>query len=203
MRKKHSLPALLMAIVLLLAFGCAKTAEPAADAPSPAAEATDAPTDAPTEAPAETAAPADAGSGDYSGIAFTSLDLTGSEVTEAYIRENKVTVVNFWATWCPPCVAEIPDFSEVAKEYAAKGCGFLGVLLDDDIDAAKSLWEEKGIVYPSVLPNGDLVALASGMQYVPDTILFDSEGKQIGEMHVGGLSKAQLTALIDEALAAQ
>lgn len=202
MKAKHILIAMLLVLALCISVGCSPAAEPEATAePEKTAEA------AQTK-PENTAVPdeiesAEQGNADYSGIKFTSSDLDGRAVSETYIQEHKVTVVNFWATWCPPCVGEIPDFSEVAAEYASKGCAFLGVQLDDDIDSAKALWEKHGVTYPTILPDGDLVALADSMQYVPDTILFDSNGKQIGEMQIGGLDKGTLTSLIDSALAAQ
>lgn len=209
-KQKRIVSALLAAaLCLVLAFGCAPAAAPEAPAAASEAPAAAAP-EAQTEAPAAEAQPAQeesapeaaAPGGAYDGVTFTTSDLTGRKITETYIRDNKVTVVNFWATWCPPCVAEIPDFSEVAAEYANKGCAFLGVQLDEDVEAAKALWDKHGVTYPTVLPDGDLAALANTMQYVPDTVLFNSDGKQIGEIHIGGLSKGELTELIDSALAA-
>ena len=178
---------------LLLALGCAKTPAPV--------EATAALTEAPTivEA-ADTGADAPAESGAYAGIAFTASDMDGNEITEDYIRDHRVTVVNFWATWCPPCVGEIPEFSKVAAAYADKGCAVLGVQLDEDASAAKKLWEKNGVVYPSVLPDGDLAEIAGGLSAIPVTMLFDSAGKPIGDMHVGSMSEGDLTALLDAAL---
>lgn len=190
--KKRTWIILLLA-AMLLALGCAK-------APAPVAA-----TAAPTEAPAiaETAyavAEAPVENGDYAGITFTASDMEGNEITEAYIRDNRVTVVNFWATWCPPCVGEIPEFSKVAAAYAGKGCAVLGVQLDEDVSAAKKLWEKNGIVYPSVLPDGDLATIGEQLSAIPVTMLFDSEGMLIGDMHLGSMSETELTAMIDEAL---
>ena len=183
---------LLAALVLGLALtSCAPTA--------PAVEATEAPaTEAPaTEAPAAaTAEPSDEG-----GMSFTLTTLTGETIDDSIISNNKLTMVNYWATWCGPCVGEIPDLQKINEEYADKGFSIIGVLIgDDDYDGARQFMSDTGVTYPVVLPEGVFYTLASGIQAIPTTMFFDSNGQQVGETQIGSMSYSNWVSLIDSLL---
>lgn len=187
-----------LALVLLaaLVLGLALTScAPAA----PAVEATEAPaTEAPaTEAPvAATAEPSDEG-----GMNFTLTTLTGETIDDSIISNNKLTMVNYWATWCGPCVGEIPDLQKINEEYADKGFSIIGVLIgDDDYDGARQFMSDTGVTYPVVLPEGVFYTLASGIQAIPTTMFFDSNGQQVGETQIGSMSYSNWVSLIDSLL---
>lgn len=187
-----------LALVLLaaLVLGLALTScAPAA----PAVEATEAPaTEAPaTEAPvAATAEPSDEG-----GMSFTLTTLTGETIDDSIISNNKLTMVNYWATWCGPCVGEIPDLQKINEEYADKGFSIIGVLIgDDDYDGARQFMSDTGVTYPVVLPEGVFYTLASGIQAIPTTMFFDSNGQQVGETQIGSMSYSNWVSLIDSLL---
>jgi thiol-disulfide isomerase/thioredoxin len=187
-----------LALVLLaaLVLGLALTScAPAA----PAVEATEAPaTEAPaTEAPvAATAEPSDEG-----GMSFTLTTLTGETIDDSIISNNKLTMVNYWATWCGPCVGEIPDLQKINEEYADKGFSIIGVLIgDDDYDGARQFMSDTGVTYPVVLPEGVFMTLASGIQAIPTTMFFDSNGQQVGDTQIGSMSYSDWTSLIDSLL---
>ena len=61
---------------------------------------------------------------------FSAKDLDGNEVTQEIFASNKLTMVNIWATFCGPCINEMPDLGELAAEYADKGVGIVGIPLD-------------------------------------------------------------------------
>ena len=64
---------------------------------------------------------------------------------------NTVIIIDFWATWCPPCVAEIPHFVELQNKYGSKGLQIIGISLDKDISLIPPFIKDKNINYPIVL----------------------------------------------------
>ena len=74
--------------------------------------------------------------------------------------DGKVLVVNFWATWCPPCLEEMPAFKALQERYGPDGVQFLGIALDD-ADNVRRFIAELGLNYPSVYGQGDAMQVAS------------------------------------------
>lgn len=138
--------------------------------------------------------------GGYTGLMFSGIDLNGNTIDDSVVSKNKLTVLNFWATWCGPCKKEIPAFSKVAAEYADKGVGFLGVQTDAVLEAAKEIWVSNQVSYPSIFVADDLIELDYAYDSIPVTIILDQNGRQLGDAHVGSMSQKQLTAIIEEAL---
>ena len=98
---------------------------------------------------------------------------------------GQVVVVDFWATWCPPCREEIPDYIALQKKYAGKGLVIVGISVDEGGVAAVAPFAKKmGINYPVVLFNDDVVAAFGGIDGIPATFLIDRDGnirnKQVG-----------------------
>ena len=134
---------------------------------------------------------------------FSAEDLYGNTVTEASLGDKELFFVHYWATWCGPCVSEMPDLAEVAKKYADK-VGFIALL--DDYGSAKStaveIAENSGISFIMVDANhGDFTALLSLVQsgYVPTTVLLDKDGNMVGEQIIGAYG-AEYGRYIEEAL---
>lgn len=116
---------------------------------------------------------------------------------------GKVLVVNFWATWCPPCVVEIPGFIGLQQELGPEGVQFVGVALDDAA-AAGRFAAERGINYP-VLVGSDSVTrlmqrLGNAIGALPYTVVFDRAGG-IAHTHQGEWqetdARATLRAVLD------
>ena len=73
-------------------------------------------------------------------VSFETTDLDGNSVNSADLfRDKKVTVINFWATWCPHCVEELPELEKFTKELEAQGCQMIGICEDADTDAAENV----------------------------------------------------------------
>lgn len=109
---------------------------------------------------------------------------------------GKVLFLNFWATWCPPCKAEIPDFVEVYKTHREKGLEILGISLDvKGREAVVTFVEKYEINYPVVLEDKsvteELVDKFEPGQFIPATIIIDRQGR-IRQKHVGLLEKKTL-----------
>ena len=124
---------------------------------------------------------------------FTVTDLDGKTVSFADLR-GKVVLVNFWATWCPPCRAEIPDLVALQDKYRDK-LVVIGISEDEDATPAqvKAFGVERKVNYPIVMKTPELAKIFKGVSALPTTFVIDPEGK-IRQRHVGML-RAQTTEL--------
>jgi len=108
---------------------------------------------------------------------FSLRDLQGNTLTLASYK-GKVLILNFWATWCPPCRREIPGFIEAYRELKDKGLEILGVSVDDMSEAALGQWvRDAGMNYPVALATAKIVADYEPGDYIPATIVIDREGR--------------------------
>ena len=113
---------------------------------------------------------------------------------------GKVVVINFWATWCRPCVVEMPGFSEMYDRYRGKGLEIIGVSLDQGGWArVKPFLERNSVSYPIVLGDDNLYLAFGGEDAIPTTVFVDRNGI-IKERHVGTMSKEQFESMIKEML---
>ncbi len=141
---------------------------------------------------------------------FTSTDLNGAKIDESILADYELTMVNVWATFCGPCLREMPDLGELAKEYESKGVRITGMISDvldsngnidsKQVTTAKDIVAETKADYLHILPSEDLFGLLSGIQSVPTTFFVDKDGNQVGQAYVGSRSKADWKAIIDQTL---
>ncbi len=130
-------------------------------------------------------------------LEVTTLD--GEKLT-AKDLEGKVAIVNFWATWCPPCVAEIPSFIELQKEYADKGVQFVGLSVDRGPQSAVAKFaESRKINYPIAVVQSDTFERFGGTGPTPYTLVFNAAG-QVTERFVGLVHTPPIEAPIKKAL---
>ena len=109
--------------------------------------------------------------------AFTLKNLDGKSVKLSDFK-GKVLIIDFWATWCPPCKAEIPDFIDLYKTYQKKGLVILGIALDDKEKVSKFA-KDYNINYPIVIGDQSISALYGGITGIPTTFIIE-----IGRAHV-------------------
>ncbi len=122
---------------------------------------------------------------------FTVKDLKGREISLSKYS-GKVVFLNFWATWCRPCKAEIPDFIEAYKQYKDKGMEIIGISVDRVSPKSVLKFAEKyKINYPVVMSTVKIIKEYEPGPYVPTTIIVDQEGK-IRHRHIGYMSKETL-----------
>lgn len=129
---------------------------------------------------------------------FTVLDVDGNEVTlESKI--GKPLVINFWASWCPPCKGEMPDFEEVYQEKG-EDITFMMVNMTDGgretIETAKSFLNDSGYTFPIYFDTEQSAAGAYGISSIPTTIFIDAKG-QIIAGSTGAIDKETLLKGID------
>jgi len=145
------------------------------------------------------AAPAPMGAGlGSSAPAFAPTSLDGRPLP-ARRPTGKVTVLNFWATWCPPCRAETPDLIAAYARLHAQGVDFLGIDTTETGPIVKTFLSAKGVPYPSVLA-GPSVYNAYGIAYIPTTVVVDAAGI-VRARWIGGVSPAQLAHYVADARA--
>ena len=123
------------------------------------------------------------------GLSFTTKDIDGSKVTSASLfGKAEVTMINLWATWCSPCIRELPELEELYMEYRDRGVELVGILLDGTsdsaIESAKTLMIKAGTTYTVLRPSEDMGDLLN-VQYIPATVFVDAQGNLVGDMVVG------------------
>lgn len=116
---------------------------------------------------------------------------------------GNVAVVNFWGSWCGPCREEQPRLEAIWKRYADRGVVFVGVnTRRDQRAAALAFLEEFDVTYPSVYDPASEIAFEFGVREMPKTFVIDRQGR-IAAQVIGALrTEEDLTAILDEELAA-
>lgn len=111
---------------------------------------------------------------------FTLSDTNGSNVRLSDLR-GKVVLIEFWATWCPPCRESIPAMNEIYKRYSERGLVILGISVDKGqnvTDDLRAFVREYSILYPVLIDSKNINNLY-GVYSIPTTLLIDKEGKVV------------------------
>lgn len=110
--------------------------------------------------------------------------------------EGKWVLVSFWATWCPPCLEEIPEFSELYQLRKSKDLMVLGIAVDyDNPKLVFEFAEKQKMSYPLILGDDEVTAQFGKIKALPTTLLYDPQGKKV--LHrIGPLTRAELEKLI-------
>ena len=126
-------------------------------------------------------------------------DLAGQTVSSEQFK-GKVVVVDFWATWCPPCVAEIPSYIALQKKYAAQGLVIIGISMDRRGPAAVERFAAaRGINYTIVMGNDASAEAFGGIEALPTTFLINRQGV-IVHQKIGAGSPEEYEKLVQQAL---
>ena len=143
---------------------------------------------------------------------FSTRTLAGETVDNTMLSGYKITMVNVWATFCGPCIQEMPDLGTLSAEYAGKGVQIVGLVSDvlnsdatidqEQVDLAKEIVSSTGAGYPHLLPSPELIqSVLLSTQVVPTTFFVDETGQQIGETITGSRSADQWRSILDAMLA--
>ena len=107
---------------------------------------------------------------------FVLTDLQGHTLKLSDLR-GKAVVLNFWATWCPPCKQEIPWFVDLQKRYGSQGLQIVGVAMDDDDPKeVVKFAAQNSINYPILIGEEKVAAQYGGIDYLPTTFYIDRNG---------------------------
>ncbi|RDU23864.1 TlpA family protein disulfide reductase [Anaerosacchariphilus polymeriproducens] len=125
---------------------------------------------------------------------FTTKDLKGNKITNSIFAEKDLTVVNVWGTFCGPCMDEMPELGEWAKDLP-ENVQIVGLVADIDEENDKEYQEKKELAekivtkanadFVQLIGNKDLKGFLSGIVGVPTTFFVDKEGNIVGEPIVG------------------
>jgi thiol-disulfide isomerase/thioredoxin len=124
------------------------------------------------------------------GLSINTTDLYGTKITSKSLSENNLTVLNIWATWCPPCIQELPELQKISDAFAEQDVQVIGVLQDGvtelgvpnkkTIKNALKLLENANASYTVIIPDETLMReFINTMRYFPTTFFIDSGGTVI------------------------
>ena len=141
---------------------------------------------------------------------FTATDLEGNSVDSSIFADYDLTMVNVWATYCGPCLREMPDLGELADEYEDRGVRVVGLVIDtlnadgsinpEQVETARAIVDSTGADYLHILPSADLMGVVYQISSVPTTFFVDSTGAQVGSAYLGSKDKEDWAAIIDALL---
>lgn len=142
------------------------------------------------------------------------LAFDGSAVTAETLAENKLNLINIWATWCVYCIEEMPALEELSALYAPEGVGVYGLLVESNAQtgaiqpglseaeraAAQEVLDLTGTSYPHLLVSEDMLPYLSGLYSFPTTYFVDAEGRLVGEPILGARNLDAWKAVVQERL---
>lgn len=138
-----------------------------------------------------------AGERGEAGVSFEGQDIEGNTVSSSIFSESKLTMVNVWATYCNPCLREMPELGELAKEYEPADFQLIGIISDvqegaeeNALEYASGLIEQTGADYPHLLLNESIYrGLLTEVSAVPTTFFFNENGEVL-DVVVGAMQKS-------------
>lgn len=135
---------------------------------------------------------------------FKGVTIEGDALDETYFSESKLTMINVWATYCSPCIRELPDLGQIARDYESNEFQILGIISDvsqANDETTLNLIEETKADYTHLLGTSEIYdILLNQVQAVPTTYFVDQDGNQVGEAYTGSKSQSQWEDIIKEKL---
>jgi thiol-disulfide isomerase/thioredoxin len=131
------------------------------------------------------------------------LELTGTTLEGAAfdwsVYRGKVVLVDFWATWCGPCIAELPNVKAAYEKYHARGFEVVGISLDQDVETLRAFVEKQQIPWTNLFDEGHPMAKKYKIRAIPTALLVDKEGKVITHRTRGEALEQELAKLLGDA----
>lgn len=145
------------------------------------------------------------------GLTFTTKDIYGETVTEAVFQDYDLTLVNIFATWCSPCIAEMPELAQLDKNMEEKNVNVIAICIDaldnrgeldqNAVALAQQIAELSEAKFRFLVPdetylNGRLI----NVQAVPESFFVDKNGNVVGETYVGARDLETWTQVVEQEL---
>ena len=121
---------------------------------------------------------------------FTAKTITGETVTNEIFASKKISVVNIWGTFCPPCIAEMPELGEMARSLPADA-QIIGLVCDatedstQQIQKAQEITKQSNANFVNIIPDAQLLKFMENVEAVPTTIFVNSKGEVVGKAIIG------------------
>lgn len=203
---KFRLLSILLAVLLFTGCSARENAENSQN--SAAGTATEQMTNSDVSAEPGSATAEDAAAEETYILTFEATTTDGEMLTSDCLSQSRLTMMNVWATYCNPCLSEMPDLGEIAASYDTADFQMIGIVSDvteeadaADIEYAKELITETSANYTHLLLNESLyVNLVGAVEAVPTTFFVNQEGEVLGYV-VGAQSKDAWEEIIDGLLA--
>lgn len=133
---------------------------------------------------------------------FFAKDINGKDVDESIFEGHKLTMVNIWATYCSPCIEEMPELQELYEDMKANGVNVVGIIGDtpdaENEEMARKIIDVKGVKFTNIIPDSGLKdGLISTIVGYPTSVFIDGEGNLIGKPVVGSRSKEEYENIIN------
>lgn len=138
-------------------------------------------------------------------IEFQTKTIDGKKIDSSIFQDYKLTMVNIWATFCGPCIAEMPDIQKLYDEIKKENINVVGIISDtpdeENEGLAKQILDKKGTKYMNIIPDEKLnKGILKDVSGVPTTIFVDNKGNMVGQPIVGSRSKEEYKKEIDKVL---
>lgn len=143
---------------------------------------------------------------------FAATDLDGNAIDESIFADYDLTMINIWATYCQPCINEMPDLGRLHADYAERGVQIIGLVADttnadgsisdSQVKLAREIVQTTGAAYPHLLPSEDLSTILLWQIYaMPTTIFVNRNGDLVGYAYMGSADYDTWAQRIEETLA--
>ena len=129
-----------------------------------------------------------------------SLNLMGGGSIGSQELRGRVVMLDFWASWCPPCREEAPVLAQVYAEYHERGVEFVGVNLWDNAGDADLFVQQQGHEYPNGVDDGGKIAISYGVRGIPEKFFIDREGRIVRKFS-GPMTADRLRMILESMLA--
>lgn len=112
--------------------------------------------------------------------AFELMSTAGTSYQlEQEVKGRKVVLINFWATWCPPCRLEMPVFEKLYTEHGEAGLQILAVNVGEDEETVESFLSAKPVSFPVLLDRDEVVSTRYRIEAFPTSVILDAQGKVV------------------------